>query len=252
MVRFFAEPSAISGDIVQLTPEDAAHIRSLRLRPSELFVVCDGAGSDHLCRLSERGETTSAEIVETKPSQGEPSIICSVYIALAKGDRLDYAVQKSVELGAHEICLFPSDRCVSVPGDMAKKTARLQRIALETAKQSGRGRAPGVTALDKFGTAIEKAACAELPLFFYECEERLHLKEALSRGAQNGGKRHDKTGTIREISIVTGPEGGFEPHEAQFARSAGMFAVSLGPRILRCETAPVAALAAVMFCTGNL
>jgi len=264
MVRFFAEAADISGGLILLSSEDTAHMRSLRLRPTELFVVCDGEGSDHICRLSERGGGTAAEIVETRPSQGEPSVACSVFIALAKGDRLDYAVQKTVELGAYRIYLFPSERCVSVPGDMSKKTARLQRIALETAKQSDRGRVPRVMALRKFETAIKKAACADLPLFFYECEDKLHLNEALGYGAAKNrpgvkgeqqkefGADEGGEGKVTTVSIVTGPEGGFEPHEAQQARAAGLLAITMGPRILRCETAPVAALAAVMFCTGNL
>jgi len=187
-----------------------------------------------------RGQGAIAEIIEARPSRGEPSIACTAYIALAKGDRLDYAVQKSVELGAHGVVLFPSRRCVSIPGDMAKKVARLQRIALETAKQCGRGRVPTVSAMGSFEAAIKEASSAELPLFFYECEERLSLREALEQW------------TLGSFSIVTGPEGGFEPHEAEHARDAGMLAVTLGPRILRCETAPAAALAAIMFHTGNL
>ena len=244
MIRFFVEPQNISGNMAQLSAEDAEHLRSLRLRPSEQFIVCDGAGSDYICRLIEKtGEAPcpTAEIFETQPSQGEPSIKCNVYIAFAKGDRLDYAVQKSVELGAHDIVLFASERCVSIPGDMTKKIARFQRIAQETAKQCDRGRVPEVSAMSSFTAAIEQAARAGLPLFLYECEEKLHLKQAL-----------EQSGEIRTVSIVTGPEGGFEPHEAENAVSAGMVAVTLGPRILRCETAPAAALTAVMFYTGNL
>ena len=149
MIRFFADKSFISNGRIQLSPEDSAHIRSLRLRPSEAFIVCDGEGADYVCRLGSAAEgkkcgeeAASAEIISKQPSPGEPAVECSVYIALAKGDRLDYAVQKSVELGACEIILYPSSRCVSLPADNSKKTARLQRISLETAKQCGRGRVP--------------------------------------------------------------------------------------------------------------
>ena len=240
MTRFFAEPKDIYDNEIQLCAEDAEHIRALRLRPDELFVVCDSAGSDHICRLG-RSVNDVAEIVETRLSRGEPSVECSVYIALAKGDRLEYAVQKSVELGASDIKLFLSERCVSKPGDITKKNARLQKIALEAAKQCGRGRIPNVMAILSYTSAIMQAASAGLPLFLYEFENNLHLKEAL-----------EQTEKARTISIVTGPEGGFEPHEAEIAKSSGMVSVTLGPRVLRCETAPVAALAAVMFHTGNL
>ena len=241
MTRFFAPPSAIKGGAIQLSAEDAAHMKSLRLRPDELFIVCDGDGADHVCRLISGPGDPVAEIMETLPSRGEPTVACDVYIAYAKGDRLDYAVQKSVELGARRLILFPSERCVSTPGDKAKKTARLQRIALETAKQCGRGRIPEVTVANSLKEAIEEAADADAPLFFYECEEDLHLKQAL-----------EQTCTPQTFSIVTGPEGGFEPGEAEQARSAGMTLVTLGKRILRCETAPAAALAAIMYHTGNL
>ena len=241
MTRFFAAPSSITGNMIQLSAEDAAHIRSLRLRPAELFIVCDGEGADYVCRLGGRGGGPTAEIVEKRLSLGEPSVACDVYIALAKGDRLDYAVQKSIELGARGITLFPSERCVAVPGDMTKKTARLQRIALETAKQCGRGRVPEVAMAESFAVAVEQAGRAELPLFLYECEEKTHLKQIL-----------DESAALSTVAIVTGPEGGFEPHEAELAKSAGMRTVTLGPRILRCETAPAAALAAVMYHTGNL
>jgi len=279
------------------------HIRSLRLRADELFVACDGEGTDYICRLGNRGalyygsQTTNqrpqsnisrsiAEIVEARPSLGEPSVDCSVFIAFAKGDRLDYAVQKSVELGAHDIVLFPSERCVSFPEDTSKKTVRLQRIAFETAKQCGRGRVPGVSAVGSFESAIRKASAGDsqpaahdsqlcdderpeaasgLSLFFYEQEETMHLDQALERYFQsnsqstvcNSQPEDDAAdrGLRRasgSVAIVTGPEGGFEPREAEIARSAGLSTVSLGPRILRCETAPVAALAAIMFFTGNL
>jgi 16S rRNA (uracil1498-N3)-methyltransferase len=157
-----------------------------------------------------------------------------------------------VELGARDITLFPSERCVSLPCDTVKKTTRLQRIALETAMQCGRGRIPLVSSVDSFEEAVRQAASINtltngdgyacgFSLFFYELEEKLHLKQALKgRGMYN------------TFSIFTGPEGGFEPQEAEFARAAGLISVSLGARILRCETAPIAALAAVMFHTGNL
>ena len=244
MIRFFAKQENIHNGIIQLSAEDAEHIRILRLHPSELFIVCNGAGADHLCRLMARqGGALSccAEIIETRPSPGEPTVSCSVYIAFAKGDRLDYAVQKSVETGAFSIVLFPSERCVSAPGDIAKKITRLNRISLETAKQCGRGIIPKVSAVDSFEAAIEQASRAGLPLFFYECEEKSHLKQVL-----------EECSRLSCVSIVTGPEGGFEPHEAEYAKSAGMLTVTLGPRILRCETAPVAALTAVMYHTGNL
>jgi len=269
MVRFFVLPSDISDGIIALSAEDAVHVRSLRLRPDELFTVCDGQGFDYSCRLGARGDGLTAEVIEVCPSRGEPSVACSVYIAFAKGDRLDYAVQKSVELGVHDIVLYPSERCVSLPGDTEKKRARFQRIALETAKQCDRGHVPTVSIMGSFKEAVRKAALCDakpvidgrgvlssgLSLFFYEQEEKLHLKHALEQHCAmqvSEGAADVRHNSLDAISIFTGPEGGFEAHEVEFARSAGLVVVSLGPRILRCETAPVVALAAVMFFTDNL
>ena len=240
MHRFFAAPNDIFGGMVRLSNENMNHIRVLRLRPAELFVICDGAGLDHVCRLVSQGDS-AAEIIETRPSQGEPSISCSIYLALAKGDSLDYSVQKSVELGAKDIILFPSARSIAISADMTKKTARLQRIALEAAKQSGRGAIPGVSAMNSYEEAVRHAASAGLPLFLYEDEKELRLKEVLESHAD-----------AQTVSIFIGPEGGFDPFEAETAKSAGMLSVTLGSRILRCETAPVAALAAIMYHTDNI
>ena len=237
MHRFFISPQDCRPGLVRLSDEDLAHIRAIRLRPGETFIVCDGAGTDYICRLGpSRGEP---EIVDSRPSRGEPDVECRIFLALSKGDRMDAAVQKSVELGAASIVLFPSER--SLPADASKKTARLQRIALEAAKQSGRGRIPEVTAAPSFLAAVGEAAKTQLPLFFYELEQSFRLRQALE-------ERED----AKTISIFTGPEGGFTPDEAQSAQAAGMFSVTLGTRILRCETAPVAALAAIMYHTGNL
>ena len=239
MHRFFAAQSDIYNETISLSDEDARHIRAIRLRPEELFVVCDGAGTDYICRLGAQTGGTNAEVLERRPSRGEPDVKCSVFIALMKGQKLDVAVQKSVELGAFEIVLFPSKR--TQPGDTVKKLSRLQKIAQEAAKQSHRGIVPQVRAAESFSDAVSSAAEAELPLFFYEHEERLSLQDAL-----------ESAGKPASISILTGPEGGFAPEEAQYAAENGIRAVTLGPRVLRCETAPIAALSAIMFQTGNL
>jgi len=251
MIRFFTAPEDISKNSIQLSSEDSEHIRSLRLRPDELFVVCDGNGNDYVCRLGKRNDGTSAEITDRYPSLGEPSIACKLYMAYSKGERLDYAVQKAVELGAYEIILFESERCIAVPRDIPKKIARLQRISLETAKQCGRGIIPKVTSGGSFETAISEAVkISALSLFFYECEDNNFIKTVLEQ--HFSPLRLHEEYAINTVSIITGPEGGFEPDEARFARSKGACTVSLGSRVLRSETAPVIALAALMYHTGNM
>lgn len=244
MPRFFVAASNIFGGMAYLSASEIEHLRALRIRRGENITVCDGAGKDYTCRLTKlTDDGAEAEIVDVSPSMGEPSIFCAVYIAYAKGDRLETAVQKSVELGASEIVLFPSARCVSKPETLSvvRKTGRLQKIAEEAAKQSGRGKIPWVTTVSSFENAVQSAVKSGLPLFLYECEKRNSLKEVLNNSAD-----------LKTVSIMTGPEGGFEPEEAAYAAESGMHSVSIGPRVLRCETAPLAALAAVMYHTGNM
>lgn len=244
MARFFVSASNIIGDTAYLSGEDMDHIKVLRIRDGETFTVCDGSGTDYLCVLSKADrDTAEVKILDKTPSKGEPTVECAVYIAYAKGDKIEHVVQKAVELGASEIVLFPSKRCVSRPEGSAlvKKTARYAKIAEEAAKQSGRGRIPAVTTMPSYKAAIESAAKADVPLFCYEDEKELSLKTCM-----------ESVPEIKTVSIVTGPEGGFEPEEAALASEMGMKCVTMGPRILRCETAPLCALSAVMYSTGNL
>jgi len=250
MIRFFADPHDISKKHIKLSSDDSKHIRSLRLRPDELIIVCDGDGSDYICKLGERSDGTYADIIEKRVSKGEPSVLCKAYIAYAKGDRLDFAVQKSVELGVNKIVLFESERCVAVPNDIPKKITRLQRIAFETAKQSDRGIIPEVTSGGYFAKMLDDAIMdSNLSILFYECEENLHIKDVL---AQHFSLHDGQEINTKPISLITGPEGGFEPREAELAKSKGIKIASLGSRVLRSETAPVVALTAIMYETGNL
>jgi len=172
-------------------------------------------------------------------------------MAYSKGDRLDYAVQKVVELGAHEIVLYRSKRCVAVPNNIPKKNERLQKIALETAKLCHRGIIPKVSSAGDFDIMLGLAADrADLALFCYESEEDLHLKSVLEDYFPPN--LAVKATDVKTVSIITGPEGGFEPVEVELAKSKNFHIISLGRRILRSETAPVVALTAVMYQTLNL
>lgn len=241
MARFFAEKSCICDNTITLSDDDMRHARSLRLKDSETFTVCDGQSTDYICCLD--GNGNKAVILNSHPTQGEPAERVSIFSAFSKSDRTQFVVQKAVELGAYEIILFPASRCVAKYDDKSlyKKLERWQKIALEAAKQCGRGIVPQVRSAPSYESAINEAAEARTPLYCYELEKSLRLRAAL-----------EKSERIRDIAIVSGPEGGFEPWEAEYALSKGMEIITLGARILRCETAPVTALAAVMYHTGNL
>ena len=246
MPRFFMAGSTVAGgSTILITGADAEHAKVLRLRVGDRIVVCDGEKTDHHCTIKKISpEAVEAEVVESVPCPAEPSVRCVILAGLPKqGERADFIVQKCTESGASEIVFFQAHRCVARPDakGLEKKLQRWQRIAEEAAKQSGRGIIPAVSAVDSFAGALDIAIKTDLPLFMYETGERTELKTVI-----------EQAGTITSAAILTGPEGGFEPYEAELARKIGFRLVSMGPRILRCETAPLAALTALMYATGNL
>lgn len=243
MPRFFVE-AAPAGEQITLSGEDARHIvRVLRMQPGEHLTVCDGAGRDYACVLTDTGKDMAVCTIHgVCASAGEPDTRVTLFMALPKGDKMDFIVQKAVELGATGIVPFLGARSVSRPDakTLQKKCERWQKIAREAAMQSGRGRIPVVGDPVSQAQAAKAAAEHDAALFLYENERETGIRQALA------GR------TLRSVALMVGPEGGFAPEEAEEAVRAGMQSVSLGPRILRCETAPLAALAAVMYETGNL
>ena len=242
MPRFFIAGTNLLGGMAILRGRDAEHVRVLRLRPGEDMIICDGKGTDYKCRLVYADkEEAQAEVVEVVPCTAEPSVKVTVLCGLPKGDKTDYIIQKCVEAGASEIQFFLSDRCVAKPETPEKKLDRWQRIAEEAAKQSGRGIIPQVGWIGDYAGALDCAVKKDLALFMYETGEREPFNAVLEAHKD-----------IRSCAILTGPEGGFAEFEAKLAKIAGLHLCSMGERILRCETAPVVAVSAVMYATGNL
>jgi len=242
MVRFFAAPEEMAGETVVLTGENAQHAKVLRLKAGESILVCGGEGEECLCRVTAfDGTQLEAQVLERRKSDTEASVQVSVYMAFPKSDKLEHVIQKATELGAYEIVAFPSARCVSKPDEksLKKKLDRWQKIAASAAEQSGRGRIPKVRVLSGFQEALNQAAQADMSLMFYENEQAVTLKMALS------------SKPYKTVSLLTGPEGGLEEKEVQQAREAGLQVCTLGKRILRCETAPLCALSAVMYDAGE-
>lgn len=241
MPRFFIDAPPIS-DTISLAGEDARHLsRSLRMKEGEAVTVSDQQGTDYRCIIRELGQDhVLLYIEEAVPCNTEPSVRVRLYQALAKSDKFEWIVQKAVELGVSQIIPVYTARCVSVPDQksMRKKEQRYQKIALEAAKQSGRGIIPQVKAAVSFKEAVSDMLADDLALLFYEGGG-----EALSALI---GQEH------RTISMLIGPEGGFAEEEVHAALSQGVHAATLGSRILRCETAPVCALSVIMYQTGNL
>ena len=242
MTRFFVSPEELSGEFLVLTGENADHAKVLRLKQGENVLVCDGEGTECICAISDVSPGQISLVVQNRQmSQSEPGVRASIYMAFPKADKLEHVIQKATELGAYEIVAFPSARCVSRPDDksLKKKQERWQKIAASAAEQSGRGIIPQIVILDSYPAALQRAAKADAAILFYENEKATTRKMVL--------ENH----TFQTISLLTGPEGGLEKREVELAQNAGFHICTLGNRILRCETAPLCALSAVMYATGE-
>ena len=241
MTRFFVTPEELQQDALLLADENARHAKVLRLKSGEAVLACDGQGQECLCTVREEAGQFLLEATQRRESQTEARVRVSVYMAFPKADKLEHVIQKATELGAYEIVAFPSGRCVSKPDEksLKKKLERWQKIASSAAEQSGRGRIPEVLVLPSYQQAFQRAAQADKALLFYENEQATTLKMAL------------QDGPYETVSLLTGPEGGLEVAEVDKAREAGIRICTLGKRILRCETAPLCALSAVMYDAGE-
>lgn len=243
MPRFFVD--SVSGDKISIRGNDAYHIgRSLRMRLGDVITVCADRVEYRAKILSISDKEVVCDVLSAEESANEPTVNVVLYQALPKSDKMDLIVQKAVELGVYKIVPVITARCVSRPAKSGyeKRVERYNKIALEAAKQSGRGYVPEVTNFISFDECI-----AELQ----ECDESFMCYE-------KGGVSLSKTGLsdaaegVKTIGLFIGCEGGFETHEAESCGLAGVTVVSLGPRILRCETAPLAALSVIMSLTGNM
>lgn len=240
MPRFFKD--IINEDDLSLTGADAHHVGfSLRMKPGEQLTLCSG-GIDYDCAVSEiTGDTVYLDLLEKHPCEAEPDISVTLFQAVPKLDKLEFIIQKSVELGVSRVVPMLTRRCISRPDscDFEKKLKRLTKIAEEAAKQSGRGIIPEVTPIVPYKTALEMMSSLDKTVMLYEAEGGKPFGEVGLSGAKN-------------IGLVIGSEGGFDSDEVKMAVDAGAECVWLGKRILRCETAPITALSILMFLTNNV
>ena len=241
MPRFFVSPDKIAEDTILITGDDAHHISySLRMACGDDITVCDGTGMEYLCELSRfDGDTVTATVKSKAHSKSESPVKITLYQAYPKGDKLETIIQKSVELGAVRIVPFESERCIKRPkGDkVEKQRERMNKIAHEAAKQCGRAVLPDVSLPMSFSAAIDDAKKSSLSIFCYEDCHTNSLRHVLKERG---------TG-VDSISVIIGSEGGFSEREAREIEEKGIIPVTLGSRILRCETAPVFALSAIAY-----
>ncbi|MDO4572496.1 MAG: RsmE family RNA methyltransferase [Clostridia bacterium] len=233
MHRFFAEDI---GERVRICGDDFKHIsRVLRLKRGDALTLCDGRGMEYEARIEAiEADAALCRVGSARPAGTEPPCRVTLCQCLPKGGKLETVIQKCTELGVYAVQPVLSRRCVSVPADFSKRLPRLNRVACEAAKQSRRGLLPEVRPLVPLeALRPEDYGCM---LVAYEEERALSLKAVL-RGRP----------MPESAALVIGPEGGFEASEVGGLTARGAVAVSLGRRILRCETAGPAMLAQLLY-----
>ena len=224
-----------------LDGESARHIaKSLRMKKGEMLTVTDGKGSDFGCQIEEiTKDTVRLKVCYKQACESEPTCRVTVYQGVPKGSKLEDVIQKCTELGAVRFVPTLTKRCISRPDEKSakKKTERYRKIALEAAQQSGRGTVPEVSEMMTLKQALAQDK-SEIKIVFYEGGGE-PLSDVVKKDAAS-------------VSVYIGPEGGFEKDEIEELTKGGAKCATLGARILRTQTAPVAALTAIMLLTGNL
>lgn len=240
MAWFFTE-TEIGSDNYIITGENARHIaKSLRMKAGEQLTLVTPKQEQLDCTISSvNADSVEVSVNSRKPCENEPDVEITLYQALPKGDKMEYIIQKCVELGISTIVPVISARCISRPDakSLAKKQIRWQKIAREAAQQSRRGIIPTIGDAVSFKQAAEICSENEQNIIFYEL------------GGESVRKLISKK--PKSIGVFIGSEGGFEHSEVELVLGNGGYAATLGRRILRAETAPLAALSIIMYETGN-
>lgn len=245
MARFFVQKKNIRDGRAVLIGGECEHMRKvLRLGPGERVILFDDDGCEHEGTIhSYTGGAAEIAIEKSFRPERESPLSITLAQALGKGDKLDLVVEKATELGVAGLVPFVCRRTVpKLDRDAAaRRGERWRRIALSAAKQSGRTRVPGIHELIDFSALVERPWPAARKLLFWEGEQGRGLKEW-----------HEKNPRLDSLLLVVGPEGGFTPEEAALATANGFHSIGLGRRILRTETAAVAAVALAQFLWGDL
>ena len=237
--RIYTGQPLQAGTELSLEETAARHlVQVLRLKAGAEVLLFNGDGHDYSVRLSEVSRRSARAVVETRgEAETEPALQIHLGIGLSKGDRMDFAVQKAVELGVSQITPLITERCVvRLPGErLEKKLQHWRQVVIAACEQSGRRRIP-------------------------QCHEVASLTDWLAYGATGFGLLldHRSEHTLPQLdppggklSLLIGPEGGLSETERTLAGTSGFRGVRLGPRVLRTETAPLAAIAAIQALWGD-
>ena len=245
MHRFFVDPQQISGNRVQFTPDiDHQLRRVLRLQDGDEVLVLDNQGGIYEVKLvlSAEGQVYG-EIQQRGRADTEPSHALTLFIGLTQREKFEWILQKGTEIGVTRFVPFISERSlVQKSAKAEKKGQRWQAILREAAEQSHRGRVPVLEDVLSYAEALKLAVDEhDICLIPWEEEQHLSLRESMAKAA-----------SIQSVALMIGPEGGFSAREVQAAVASGFISVTLGKRILRMETAAIAAAAMVLFALGDM
>jgi 16S rRNA (uracil1498-N3)-methyltransferase len=258
MHRFFVSPDQLEGGKVTLTGPAVHHVRDvLRLRPGDGIVVLDNSGWEREAEIVEVGrERVVGRVLSRALATGEPRTKVSLFQGVLKGSHFETVLQKGTELGIVEFVPVITQRCVIASlDDVNKRMVRWRRIVQEAAEQSRRGRLPNLQPAMLFSQACERAKrTGGLSLMPWEEEKRVNLKLVFGKGGKQakGKKALSFPSRPFSISLFIGPEGGFSFEEVTLAQRYGIVTITLGPRILRAETAGLVAAASILYELGDL
>lgn len=241
--RFFVASKCISASSVVLGNDTAHQISTvLRMRPEDEIDVLDNSGQVYRVKLTAVNRTkVTGQIITRQLADTEPAVQLTLYQGTLKAQKFEWVLQKGTELGVSRFVPTLCQRSVAQNREaLLKKRIRWQTIIREAAEQSRRGRLPILARPTLFSEALTESITLPLTLMPWEEPGQISLNTALA-----------EAGFVSKIGIFIGPEGGFSPDEAALAHQYGARVITLGPRILRAETAGLAICAAILYALGN-
>ena len=245
MNTFFVKNSQIHSGVAKVTGDDFHHLKNvLRLKPGEGAYICNEDGSKFVAKLFEiREDMAVFDLIKKEPRNAELTVDITLYQGLPKSDKMEKVIKETTQLGIKEIVPTKMRNCVvklDTTG-IEKKTDRWQKIAEEAAKQSGRQIIPTVSRVINFENIIENIEKYDIVLLLYELEDKFTLKDAIL-------KAKESLGSIKNIALIIGPEGGFSEEEvSMLSSSKNLYICTLGSRVLRTELAPIMAVSNLVY-----
>ncbi|NMB42833.1 MAG: 16S rRNA (uracil(1498)-N(3))-methyltransferase [Clostridiales bacterium] len=241
MYRFYVDETDISEDNIVIRCSDVNHIKNvLRLNPNDPIIICNGKGKDYNCIIEEISkDSVLTKIINSTTNENELATKIYLFQGIPKKDKMEWIIQKAVELGVYEIIPVSTKRTIVKISNQKKEKNKLERwqsIATAAAKQSNRGIIPSIHEVLTFSDALNYASDLECKLIPYENAKGIEATREII---------HNLKGS-KSIGIFIGPEGGFEEEEVSKASENGFVPITLGKRILRTETAGLALLSMIM------